>query len=154
VNGAAASDYFSPLQGVEIQRAEDGCLQIDVPYIGVQSMKINDLVEISETGFRILGRKDNVVISGGIKLFPEQIEKKLEGLFENPYYLTGIPDEKYGEKLVLVLEQNKSEQLNKSHLWELIKKNLFGFEIPKDIVFVDKIKHTKNGKIIRILPIN
>jgi len=152
VNGVAANDYFSLLPGVEIEMADDGCLQIDAPHIGVHQMKTNDLVEISETGFRILGRKDNVVISGGVKLFPEQIEKKLEGLFENKFYLTGLPDEKYGEKLVLVFEQNNREQLSKPQLLELINKCLLGYEIPKDIVFVDAIRYNKNGKIIRIQP--
>ena len=149
VNGAGASDYFSLLPGVEIKMAEDGCLQIDAPNIGVHQMKTNDLIEISETRFRILGRKDNVVISGGVKLFPELIEKKLEACIDTRFFLTGIPDKKYGEKLVLVIEKRDKQKLNKNQLWELIQARLTGFEIPKEIVFVNEIKLSRNGKIIR-----
>jgi O-succinylbenzoic acid--CoA ligase len=149
VNGAAASDYFTPLPGVEIQMTGDGCLQLDAPHIGVRAMKTNDLLEISETGFRILGRKDNVVNSGGLKLFPEQIEKKLEATIESKFYLTGIPDEKLGEKLVMVVEKREEQKLDKKQLWELLQAKLSGFEVPKKIVFVNQIRLSKNGKIIR-----
>jgi len=131
--------------------ADDGCLQIDALQIGVFSLKTNDLIEISGKGFRILGRKDNVVISGGIKLFPEQIEKKLEGLFENLFFLIGVHDDKYGEKLVLVIERKNKPEPNENQLWKLIKNKLTGFEIPKEIIFTEEIETTSNGKIIRSL---
>ena len=148
VNGEGASQWFSPLPGVEIQRAEDGCLQIHAPQLGAYFLKTNDLAELSTEGFRILGRKDNVVNSGGVKLFPEQIEKKLEGLFENSFFLTGIPDEKYGEKLVMVVE-GKQQAETEEQLSKIIKGRLSGYEIPREIVFVERIGRTKSGKIIR-----
>jgi len=151
VNGKDASQWFAPLPGVNIQLADDGCLQIDALQIGVFSLKTNDLIEISGKGFRILGRKDNVVISGGVKLFPEQIEKKLEGLFENLFFLIGVPDDKYGEKLVLVIERKNKAEPNENQLWKLIKNKLTGYEIPKEIVSAEEIEITSNGKIIRIL---
>ena len=149
VNGEGASQWFSPLPNIEIQLNDDGCLQIDAPQIGVFSLKTNDLIEISGKGFRILGRKDNVVNSGGVKLFPEQIEKKLKGIIEGKFFLTGIQDDKFGEKLVLIVENKKELKLNKNQLWKLIKDKLSGYEIPKEIIFVDEIKTTTSGKIIR-----
>ncbi|MCF6171682.1 MAG: AMP-binding protein [Bacteroidales bacterium] len=150
VNGTGASEWFSPLAGINIRLADDGCLLIDAPHIGVLGMKTNDLVEISETGFRILGRKDNVVISGGIKLFPEEIEQKLEGKIDSRFFLTGIPDEKYGERLALVVEGKRQEETERK-LQEIVQSRLSGYEIPKEIVFTDKISFTNSGKIIRTL---
>ena len=151
VNGKGASQWFKPMPGVEVLSTEDGCLQIDAQHLGVYSLKTNDLVELSKDGFRILGRKDNVVISGGIKLYPEQIEKKLEGVINEKFFFTGISEDKFGEKLVLVIEQKNELKFNENKLWELIKNNLAGYEIPKEIVFVKEIKTTTIGKIIRTL---
>ena len=151
VNGEDASQWFTPLSGVKIQLTDDDCLQIDAQQIGVFSLKTNDLVEISKNGFRILGRKDNVVISGGIKLFPEQIEKKLIGIIKDRFFFTGIQDDRFGEKLVLVVESTNEPKLSKDQFLELIRDNLSGYEIPKEIIFVDEIKITSSGKIIRTL---
>jgi O-succinylbenzoic acid--CoA ligase len=152
VNGNDASRYFKLLPGVEIQLTDDACLQINAPQLGVFSLKTNDRVEISKNGFQLLGRQDNVVNSGGLKLFPEQIEKKLEGLFENAFFLTGIPDEKYGEKLVMVVEE-KADAAVEERLWKLIHGRLSAYEIPRAIIFTDKIRINNNGKLIRSLPV-
>jgi len=151
INGEDASQWFKPLPGVEIELTEDTCLQIHAQHLGIHALKTNDLVEISAAGFQILGRKDNVVISGGIKLFPEKIEKKLDGIIKEKFFFTGIRDDKFGEKLVLIIENKNEQKLNKNQLWELMKSNLSGYEIPKEIIFVDKIKITSSGKIIRTL---
>ena len=65
----------------------------------------NDVVElVSESEFRWLGRYDNVINSGGIKLHPEEMEKRLEGCVSSPFYIVGRPSERWGEEAVIVME--------------------------------------------------
>jgi O-succinylbenzoic acid--CoA ligase len=107
----------------------------------------NDLVElISSTAFKWLGRIDNVINSGGIKLIPEQIEEKLAEIFDNRFFVAGKKDEIFGEKLILITEGIKNEDL-----LDKIKqlKSLSTYEIPKEIYFLDKFIETETNKIDR-----
>jgi o-succinylbenzoate---CoA ligase len=98
---------------------------------------------IGKNQFSYLGRLDNVVNSGGIKLIPEQIEDKLSDKIESRFFVTGIPDNDLGEKLILVIEGNKYE-VNDNIFNQLSK-----HQKPKEIVFVSKFQETENGKILR-----
>ena len=70
------------------------------------------------------GRFDHVINCGGIKLFPEELEKKLHPLLPRRFYFVGVPDEKLGEKLVLVIE-GKSLEENELHALQAEIKSLF-----------------------------
>ncbi len=102
---------------------------------------------ISDTAFIWLGRYDNVINSGGVKLIPEQIERKLASILKSRYFVAGIPDEKLGQKLILLVEENNenNELLEKVKCLETLEK----YEIPKDILFVKNFIETVNGKISR-----
>jgi O-succinylbenzoic acid--CoA ligase len=151
VNGINKTKYFTSLKGINISLSDDNCLIIDAPKIGVRFLKTNDIAKINEDGsFKIIGRKDNVVISGGIKLFPEEIEKKTENLIKYPYFFTGVTDNKLGSKLVMVIESK--QPVNKTAIYEEIKPILSKFEIPKNIIVVDNFERTSTGKIKRIIP--
>ena len=105
INEKNAESWYTPLNGVETRLDERGCLVINSERIGVCRLVTNDRAELKKDGkFKILGRIDNVIISGGIKLIPEEIEKKLSGWIENDFYLSGLPDEKLGKRLVLYIE--------------------------------------------------
>jgi len=149
VNGKDASPFFKPLPSVSLSLASDECLIIDAPNIGVRQMKTNDIAEIFQDGsFKIKGRKDNVVISGGVKLFPEEIEKKLSGICEHPFYFTGVEDEKLGSKLIIVIETRV--EINTNELLELFRTKLDKFEIPKEFILVKEFVRTKTGKVKRV----
>ena len=150
INEKNAESWYTPLNGVETRLDERGCLVINSERIGVCRLVTNDLAELKKDGkFKILGRIDNVIISGGIKLIPEEIEKKLSGWIENDFYLSCLPDEKLGKRLVLYIEGDG--KLNKQiySLWEKIEEKLNGFEIPKEIIFSKHFSRTTSGKIIR-----
>lgn len=135
---------FSILPNVTISQDERQCLVIDAPRISNEKVVTNDLVElVSKNQFVLLGRIDNVINSGGVKLIPEQIEEKLSGKISARFFVTGIPDETLGEKLILVLESAKQA------FDETIFKVLNKYEKPKEIRFVPKFKETESGKVMR-----
>jgi len=135
---------FSILPNVKISQDERGCLVINVATISDEAIVTNDLVElINDQQFIFLGRIDNVINSGGVKLIPEQIEAKLTGKINSRFFVTGLPDTTLGEKLVLVIEGEKQEFA--SDFFDVLGK----YEKPKEIVFVSKFKENENGKLLR-----
>ncbi len=136
--------YFKALPGVSLSVDVRGCLIIDAPNLKVQHLITNDIVDLlCSDRFVWKGRVDNVVNSGGIKLFPEQIENKLTDLIPSRFFCMGMPDEKLGECLVLIIE-GESYEINES-IFEQFEK----YEKPKYIYFIDKFDETETGKIKR-----
>lgn len=137
-------EAFTVLPNVKISEDERHCLVIDAYAICDEPVVTNDVVKIlDDTHFIWLGRHDNVINSGGVKLFPEQVEEKLSGLIDRRFYVTGMPDEKLGEKLVLVIE-GEPYSPDPSIFAKLDK-----YEKPKETLFIDKFAETETGKIIR-----
>ncbi|NNE31836.1 MAG: AMP-binding protein [Winogradskyella sp.] len=141
--------YFNALPNVTFQQDERGCLIIHAPKLVKDALVTNDMVDLkSETSFKLIGRYDNVVNSGGVKLFPEQIEEKLQATIATRFILASEPDIALGEKLILILE-NPSDSteaiLNKINQLKALDK----FEIPKKIYTIEKFPETNTGKIQR-----
>lgn len=137
--------FFRVLPDVIISTNELGCLCIDAPKIASETIVTNDLVHIiNDQQFEFLGRVDNVINSGGIKLIPEQIEAKLSEKMLFPFFVAGVLDEKLGEKLVLVVE----DYLKKPMLADDFT-GLKNYEKPKETYFLDAFIYTDNGKIKR-----
>ena len=135
---------FTVLPNVTISYDDQNCLVIHAPRISDDVIETNDIVElVNENQFIFLGRIDNVINSGGIKLLPEQIEEKLAGKIEPRYFISSKEDKELGEKVILVIEGD-SFTVDTSIFDELDK-----YEKPKEILFVPKFKETGNGKIIR-----
>ena len=102
----------------------------------------NDIVAlIDRKRFKWLGRYDNIINSGGIKLLPEIIEAKLANSFKERYFVYGVPDEQLGEKLVLVIESKLSVQEIQKKL--AVNTSLKRFEKPKTILTTPKFKLTR-----------
>ncbi len=139
---------FNCLPNILLSADERGCLVIHAPDISRNEIVTNDLVFlISETEFEWLGRFDNTINSGGIKLFPEQIEAKLALLIPNRFFVIGLPDEQLGQKMVLLVEGD----LDKKELMKNIQvlSSLTGAERPKEIYCIPKMRATPNGKLLR-----
>ena len=146
LSGILKSEFYECLSGITVSLSENDCLQIHLPEMS-ETLQSNDLAELqTNTSFRILGRTDNVIISGGLKYSPEAIEKKLEGLFDQRFVISSVPDEKLGEKLVLIIE---GKPTSTTTIQENMKEFLPPFEQPKIILFLDQFPETISGKIIR-----
>ncbi|MEW5675269.1 AMP-binding protein [Flavobacterium enshiense] len=137
-------NVFKALPNVVFSVDERSCLVINAPSVSDEKLITNDIVGlISEHEFIWKGRFDNVINSGGVKLFPEQIEEKLIGKINSRFFVIGQPDELLGEKLILVVEGESFEIENS------VFDSLGKFEKPKEIVFIAKFTETETGKIKR-----
>ena len=140
---------FQFLEGISGKKASDNTLILHAPKLGIETLKTNDIVHIIDnTHFDFLGRIDFVVNSGGIKLHPEELEKKLGVLdWEFNYFFFGLPDETLGEKLVLFVESQHVVELNA--FGNLLTK----YELPKEVLFLERFEYTESGKINRNLTV-
>jgi len=147
INGLAKSNDFTGLPNVKFTSDERGCLVIDAPTISDAKIITNDLVKlISPTSFEWLGRFDNVINSGGIKIYPEQIEEKLSLFIKLPFVIVSEEDIDLGERIVLVFENNGTHNTpNFSDAFKSIPK----YERPKNIYTFSKFPFTETGKIKR-----
>jgi len=137
-------EAFSLLPNIKISIDDRNCLVIDALNISNESIITNDLVSlIDEEHFVFIGRIDNLINSGGIKLIPEKIEDKLSKKINSRFFVAGMKDEDLGEKLVLIIE---GEERN---LEDTIFKKLDKYERPKEIFYVKKFAETENGKVKR-----
>lgn len=139
--------HYKTLPNVQLLQDNRNCLVIDAPKVSTERIVTNDVIHlISETEFEWLGRYDNVINSGGVKLHPEKIEEKLSKIIINRFFVIGIPDKRLGEKLILVIEgEEKNVTLKEvKNLKELSK-----YEVPKEVYFVDEFIETETKKIQR-----
>ena len=150
------NSHYHALPNVSISKDQRDCLVINAPKVSSNKIITNDVIElISDKEFSWLGRYDNVINSGGIKLHPEEIEKKLSQVISQRFFVAGIADEILGEKLILVIEENiTSNSVKKSLLKEielnlLEVKSLSKYETPKAIYFVEQFLETETKKIQR-----
>lgn len=135
---------FTVLPNVTISYDDRNCLVIHAPRISEEVIVTNDIVElVNENQFVFLGRVDNVINSGGIKLFPEQIEAKLGTKLHQRFFIASKPDKELGEKVILVME-GVAHDLD-TDVFDALDK----YEKPKEIVFVKTFKETGSGKILR-----
>lgn len=146
---------FETLPGISVEASAEGCLVINMP--GKDKLETTDLADIvSPTQFRILGRADNCIISGGVKIIPEMLESTLGGFIAFDYCVSSVSDPKWGERLVLVVEKGNSllddEVIKKAVGVRLdqYKKTLnLGIKSPKEIIVLDSFPRGNNGKIDR-----
>ena len=143
ISGPDASDWYTPFPSVEISQNDDGCLVINAPEVCAETLVTNDIVEIVNKRFRILGRKDNVICSGGIKLQIEEIERELKPYVRVPYIISKRKDEKFGEVVVLLTEGSTDEAKT------ICEKHLPKYHQPKAYIHVDQIPLTETGKPAR-----
>lgn len=146
LSGSAASEWYTPFDSVGVSLSADGCLVIDAPEVCARRLVTNDIAEIAADGrrFRIRGRRDNVVCSGGIKMQIEELEARLQPHTDVPLMLTKRADEKFGEALVML-----AQCADAAPLWELCRTRLSRYEQPRAIVCVDRLPLTATGKPAR-----
>ncbi len=142
---------YNALPDVTFRTDDRDCLVINASYLQHEPFVTNDVVKLlSATSFSWLGRWDNVINSGGIKFFPEEIERKIVDLIEVRFYITSLPHTLLGQQIVLKVEGLPWSEEKKSLLLEQLTSRLTKYEIPKQILFVNKFEETTTGKVIRV----
>ena len=144
LSGPDASEWYTPMEGVTLSQTADGCLVIDAPAVHDGRLKTNDIPEFAADGrFKILGRKDNVICSGGIKIQAEEVERQLRAHLREPYIITKRKDEKFGEVVVLLTEGDTTDAE------AVCRRVLPKFWQPRAYVHIDHIPLTETGKPAR-----
>ena len=123
-------------------------LIISFPEISELPITTNDVVEIIDyQSFKWIGRSDFCINSGGIKLFPEELEQRLGRFISNPYFISSIPDEHLGQAVVMIIQSNIPLEFTKNDFNDLLNP----FEIPKYFQVLENFISTPSGKISRTL---
>ena len=146
-NLSLGEEHYTAVAQVKFSKQGDN-LVIHAPHIGIEKLITTDCVDlISSTKFVWKGRSDFVINSGGIKLYPEQIEKQLSSVISTPFFVFGIPDQQLGQSLSIVFENHIPDEAQ-SMILKL--DTLSKFEIPKNYFVLSKFVRS-NGKIHRKL---
>lgn len=139
---------FKAFDGVEVSSTTNNNLVITDNDLCINQMQTNDIVRIvSSKEFEWLGRTDFVINSGGIKTSPESIEQILEPLIGRQLCITSKPDEKLGNRIVLVVEGKTTDitcQL------DVLRQKVSRYSMPKEVIWVDLLPRNKNGKLDRL----
>lgn len=144
LSGPEASDWYTPFPSVNLSLSVDGCLIIEAPEVCEERLVTNDIAVLSPEGrFRILGRKDNMICSGGIKIQAEELERQLRPHLSAPFMITKRSDEKFGEVVVLLTEGDISDA--RSVCEHILPK----FHHPRIYLHVAQIPLTATGKPAR-----
>jgi o-succinylbenzoate---CoA ligase len=162
LNGPEASPDFHPLPGVEIDVDDRNCLRIKAPMTLDQWVQTNDLVDLApatchlqSVTFRWLGRWDNVINSGGVKVQVEAVETAVElawlalGLAERRFFVIGVPDERLCELVTLVIEGERLSSEVEAALLADTCTRLERFQRPRRVVYHPEFAETATGKIDR-----
>ena len=149
ISGPEASEWYTPFPSVHLSLSDEGCLIIDAPEVCAETLITNDIAELAPLGegrgvaFRILGRKDNVICSGGLKIQAEELERQLRPHMRVPFIISKRPDEKFGEIVVLVTEGSPTEART------ICERILPKFHQPKEYLHLDHIPLTETSKPAR-----
>lgn len=136
--------HYTCLDNIEIEKSEENTLIINAPSLLKEKLKTNDIIHlISNKEFNWLGRKDFAIETGGIKILPEVVEKKIEKFITKRFIISYIPSIKFNNEVVLIIESAPFD-LDKN-----VFKNLNKFEKPKKIFFQMPFIETANGKLNR-----
>ncbi len=153
INGKEASEWYQPFRGVKISQTEEGCLVIDAPQVCAEPLVTNDIAEVRGQRFRIKGRKDNVICSGGIKIQIEEVEALLRPHLEKPFMMVKKKDQKFGEIAVLMTEDHdvqKVEATVRRLLSETSEEEENSAQrkywIPREFMYVEHLPLTETGK--------
>lgn len=150
LNGPQHADTYFALGQIHFSRDERECLVIHTPHLHEKHFITNDIVSVKDaTHFQWHGRIDHVINSGGVKLFPEWIESQLSTLLSQRFFITSQPDERLGQKAILVIEAPPLSPDKENELMGQIRTKLPAYSIPKAIHYLEHFQETYSGKIIR-----
>lgn len=148
ISGSEASLWYTPLDSVSISTDADGCLIVDAPKVCSQRLTTNDIAIMDAEGrrFRIVGRRDNVICSGGIKIQMEEVERLLKPHINCQFVITKRHDPLLGEAVTLLYE---GEASLKEKIEDACRGILPRHWHPRYIMSIDRIPMTETGKPAR-----
>lgn len=146
LNGPDASPAYIPFRSVRLSLTAEGTLRIEAPGICDETLVTNDLADLRSDGsFTILGRKDNTIHTGGVKIQIECVEETLHSIISVNFAITSVTHPKFGEAIVLLVEKG----LDRLRLETEIDRRLEKYQRPKYIVEVEAVPQTGSGKTNR-----
>jgi len=164
-----------PLPGVQLRIVDESGTELNVGEIGAVQVKgpnvfkgywrlpektkedftdddffnTGDQGQFNDQGYlAIVGREKDMVISGGLNIYPREIElliDDLDGVRESA--VIGVPHKDFGEGLVAVVVEKKPGKLNQEDVLNWVKCNLANYKVPKAIIFVDELPRNTMGKV-------
>jgi o-succinylbenzoate---CoA ligase len=150
ISGMTERQPFKVLETIEVTQDDRGCLVIHSEALPTNPTITNDIVHmVDESSFHWLGRADNMINSGGVKIIPEVLEKLIKRFINPRFFIGGLVDEELGQRVVLVLECQPMSEVDEEDLMTDLRTELSKFEVPKEICYVDEFVETENGKINR-----
>jgi len=150
LNGPGRSRFYQTLAGVLIRTDENDCLVIDAPPLSDTTIRTRDLVRlVGHDQLEVIGRLDHIINSGGIKYSPEAIEQKLSPIITDRFIISSLPDPRLGEKLILIIETEDSEQYRDKQFKARMKAQLTPYEVPKIFLFLKKFPIVGHDKPAR-----
>lgn len=145
LSGAEATEWYTPFEGVGLSLSADGCLVVSAPAVCAERLVTHDLAELRADGrFRILGRIDNTICSGGIKIQIEEAERLLAPHLSVPFCISWQPDPRLGQAVVLLTEHARPQQLR-----DVCRQHLPPLWQPRRYQHVSRIPLTPTGKVAR-----
>ncbi len=148
INGAEASDFYKPLKDVRIEQSIDHCAIVYTPYYP-EGLHTNDIIELDEQGrFKIIGRADFIINTGGVKISAEQVENMISEHLKPStlFVISSKPDTILGEQVVLVCTNRvKFREADWSFLDQYSH-----YAIPKEVYEINDMPINKSGKIDRL----
>jgi O-succinylbenzoic acid--CoA ligase len=142
------NETYTALPKVSFSTDSNSCLIISAPTLLEHPITTTDIVKlIDTTSFNWIGRSDFIINSGGLKISPEKLEAATSHLFSSAYFFFGKPDEKWGHKVILLVE---GIPYNTDRLHTELASVLSSYQVPKEIIFIPKFIRTVNGKLNRI----
>jgi O-succinylbenzoic acid--CoA ligase len=139
---------YKCLDNISIDTNQNNQLIINSKQLNLKNLVTNDIIEkVNEKEFVYLGRKDNIINSGGLKINPKMLENEIQkSLHSTNFYIDKIKNEKLGEEVVLIaLLDLKLDSLIES-INTINDKNTR----PKKVFFTDKLFHNENQKLDRV----
>lgn len=148
--GVDGKNVYNAMDGIKFSLSENKLI-VDYPEILDQPLVTNEIVNlINDEQFEWIGRSDFAINSGGIKIFPEVIESKINSIIQTPFFITSKSDKYLGERLILVIENSELIQLKKIDFLNILN----NYEIPKEVFAIPEFVRTESGKINRLETIN
>lgn len=143
-------DFYTVIGDTEIGADKRSCLTLTNPCLFEGTLVTNDIVKIKDKNhFHWLGRYDNIINSGGVKISPEEIEKKIAHLIQQNFVISSVSHEKLGEAVVLAMESADIPEEEKESLTLQMKKVVPPYAIPRKIIVMKALPKTPNEKIDR-----
>jgi malonyl-CoA/methylmalonyl-CoA synthetase len=111
--------------------------------------RTGDLGEMLENGYlRIVGRAKDLIITGGLNVYPKEIEEQIDalpGVFESA--VIGVPDADFGEAIAAIVVAKPGHPLTEGGVIAALKSEIANFKVPKRVHFVADLPRNAMGKV-------